>query len=360
MLIPNSLTNTKIYFGEGSRYKTIQLIEKQKHKNVLLVTSKRSLNTEPILELVNKIQKISNLYIWTEVRSNPRSNDVEKCSKKFKSKNISNVIGIGGGSVMDMAKAITIRLEESSSLEKIISEKKVLKKRENTLMLLPTTSGTGSELSYGSILTIDSTGEKIGLRGAEVAADFALVDPILSLSMPLKISMISGFDALTHAIETWVSNAASKETKNNSREAIINILENLPKIFLNQSDFKAREKICYSSMMMGLNLAISSTCLPHRLQYPIGASTDSSHGEGLAILYDAWLDHLLEVSPDKISECADWLESKSRLKNKAAYFVSAIKEFKRNIDVNPTVNSLGIDLEEAKKVFFKGNRKLIS
>ena len=349
MLIQNNLTNTKIHFGEDCRYKIIDLVEVQKQKNVLLIASERSTKNEYIFDLIEKIQKISNLYIWTKVKSNPRTKDVEKCFTEFKSKKISHIVGIGGGSVMDLAKAVAIRLGESDSLDRKILEKRAIKKRVNKLILLPTTSGTGSELSYGSILTLDSTKEKIGLRGEEVAADFALVDPCLSYSMPLKISMISGFDALTHAIETWVSKAATNEIKNNSKRAIKNIFENLPKIFLNQSDFIAREKMCYSSMVMGLNLAISSTCLPHRLQYPIGASTDSAHGEGLAILYNSWMDHLLEVSPEKISECANWINSNIKKINKADFFVSAVKEFKENIGMNPTVNSLGIDLNVAKE-----------
>ncbi len=348
MLQKNNLTKTKLYFGEGCRYEIIKLLKKCKKSNILLITSERSLKTSFIKEFIEEIQQISNLFFWTNIKTNPRSEDIEKCCKENFSKKISHIIGIGGGSIMDTAKAIAIGLEETDSIEQIIYEKKKLKERRNKLMLAPTTSGTGSELSYGSILTLPS-GEKIGLRGKEVAADFAFVDPYLSFSMPQEVIKVSGFDAMTHAIETWISNAATKETEEHSKSAIKSIFINLPKIINNHSDFTARKNVCYSSMMMGFNLSISSTCMPHRLQYPIGASTNSSHGDGLAILYNSWLEHLLKISPEKVSECSKWLGIGKNSKNKAKVFVTAIKEFKKDIGMNPTVNSLGIELEEAKK-----------
>lgn len=101
--------------------------------------------------------------------------------------------------------------------------------------------------------------------------------------------METGFDVLAHAVESYISRAASPYTKMQSETAIRIVGEYLPRLAENLTDAEAREKMSFGSMIMGINLGNASTCLPHRLQYPIGAHTDTSHGAGLAALFTAWI-----------------------------------------------------------------------
>jgi alcohol dehydrogenase class IV len=273
------------------------------------------------------------------VQPNPRTTDVDDCLETYVDAGITHVVGVGGGSALDQAKATAMALSCLEPVQQLLAHKS-LPKRANTLILIPTTSGTGAELSYGAILTNPVTGEKLGLRGENNAADHALVDPELTWALPVRLSMVTGFDVMTHALETWLSTAATPYTKDLSRGAIMRTFKWLPILHEDPSNRDARREMSYASMIMGINLALSTTCLPHRLQYPIGAATDTAHAAGLAAIYPAWLDHVVSHAKEKLDECATWVGAKS-----AGDFVQQVKDLLVRIGLTSSLRDLGVDAE---------------
>ena len=177
---------TSIFFGNNSLENIIDIINK--NNKILIIGSKRALNDYKISLHIREIgKKVSKLFFFTEVIENPSIEDSDFCYCKFKNENIDTVIGIGGGSVMDLAKSVAISLDQKTLASKIINNFNN-KNRKLKLILIPTTSGTGSELSFGSILTDKKNGIKKGLRGSSVAADFSLIDPTLTYSLSLHNS----------------------------------------------------------------------------------------------------------------------------------------------------------------------------
>lgn len=337
-------TKSEIIFGEGARHELIPLVAKHPSPHVLLIASASALQRAQIKATCEALIGVADVRIWDRVTPNPRCSDIDACRQAFVGMTFSHVVGIGGGSAMDQAKATAMALHCHANMADLLTRQSPLPSRTNTLILLPTTSGTGAELSYGAILTNDATGEKLGLRGANNAADYALVDPELTYGLSQQDSMTTGFDALTHAIETWLSSAASPYTKDLSRGAIKRVFQWLPVVKRDPLNAEARREMAYASMMMGVNLALSTTCMPHRLQYPIGAATDTAHAAGLAAIYPAWLDHALPFASSRLAECADWIgvAAGQSEAERAAAFVASVKTLQSQIDLTPSLTDLGV------------------
>ena len=339
-------TATATVFGDGCRHRLPDLITEQV-AHVLVVASASSLRRPAVATLRETLAKVARVSVWDQVQPNPRTGDIDECVARYSAANVTHIIGIGGGSAMDQAKATAMALHCGLDMSSLLARKGPLPQRDNRLILVPTTSGTGAELSYGAILTNTETSEKLGLRGVTMAADHALVDPELTWTVPVAESMVTGFDVLTHALETWLSRAASPYTRDLSRGAIERVFRWLPVIHDKPNDVVARRELSYASMIMGINLALSTTCLPHRLQYPVGAATDTAHAAGLAALYPAWLDHVRPHAQDRLADCADWigLLSGEDTAKRADAFVAAVKGLLKRIGLTTTLQDLGVTTE---------------
>ena len=152
---------------------------------------------------------------------------------------------------------------------------------------------------------------KGGIRGKSLAPKVAIVDAAFTWSMPKKLTVETGFDALAHAIESYISLKANWHSENLSLQAIQIIGENLRKLNENLDDHEAREKMSYASMLMGMNLYNVGNCLPHRMQYPIGALTGTSHAAGLAAIYPAWLKAEYITSTVKVKKIFEILMNRT-------------------------------------------------
>jgi alcohol dehydrogenase class IV len=217
------------------------------------------------------------------------------------------LVGIGGGSVLDATKALAVvaRADDPRKvLRDWITGTRIPSGTPRVpTVLVPTTAGTGAELSFGAILSDRATSWKGGIRGEGLAAEHAVVDPALMVSMSSRITATTGFDVLTHAFESYVSKRATAQSRMLSVVAIQAVAEHLPRVLRDPDDREARTAMAFASMMMGLNLRDVGTCLPHRLQYPIGGlCPDVSHPEGLAWIYPHWIERLFEVRGVEVSD----------------------------------------------------------
>lgn len=169
---------------------------------------------------------------------------------------------------------------------------------------IPTTCGTGSETSKGAIISDYELEWKGGIRGENVMCDSAFLNPKYISQMPVDLCLSTGFDAVTHAVETYISKASTPLTRTLSVSALKLLLPVLIKISkmrdLSQVDPSDLQNLLLGSSLSGINLANSTTCLPHRLQYCIGAVTNSTHVDGVALLYPAWISNLRKEGVDQL------------------------------------------------------------
>lgn len=284
---------TKIYFGRNIWEKALKEQKTILRGNVMIVTTGRSLRrlgyVEELYQQIHMCDDTGEVMVYDNISANPRLCEIQSGIQLARQTQTDVIVGFGGGSAIDAAKAIAAGAKEGEEIEALFYQGKEPGKDTLPILAIPTTAGTGSELSKAAIIMDEVHRVKTGIRGKALYPVIAIVDSSFTESVPLQTTMETGFDVLAHAVESYVSTAASPYTRMQSETAVRIVGEYLPRLLDNLSDVEAREKMSFASMIMGINLGNASTCLPHRLQYPVGAHTDTSHGAGLAALFTAWV-----------------------------------------------------------------------
>lgn len=337
---------TQVVFGFG---RLADIGKLTRGKKVLIVTGKGSAKRLGYLDLVSQRLEAAEkeVYTYSGVSPNPRVAEVEEGARIIQDQQVETVVGLGGGSVMDAAKVIAVAGKGVQGVRALFEGEPA--KQRVGLVLAPTTAGTGSETSKGAILSDDATRHKTGVRGDALFADIAIVDPEVTLSMPARLTAETGYDVFTHAVETFLSVQAQPITELLSLEALRLVAQYLPRAVRDGADRESREQMAYASTLMGFNLANSSTCLPHRMQYPVGARTDTSHPLGLAALYPAWIRAGYAASSGKWNQIGRVLSGEpcSGLED----LLGIYRRFTESIGLGwPTLNQLGVQRSEVAEL----------
>lgn len=336
--------STKIYFGTNIWKEALQKEKTRLTGNIMIITTGRSLVKHGYQQLIQQaiveITREDKIYTYDKISQNPKLEEVKQAIEIGKERSIDCVIGFGGGSAIDAAKAVAVGIPVEEPIETYLLEGKEPGKETLPIIAIPTTAGTGTELSKGAIISSTYHRIKTGIRGKNILPQIAIVDDMFTWTVPEKITMETGFDVLAHAIESYVAVKANPFSEMISEKAIRIVGENLSKLKQNLNDYGARSQMCYASMIVGMNLANVGTCLPHRMQYPIGAYTDTSHGAGLLALYPAWIKYEYEVNQEKINQILNWL-GYSIVKS-AEEAENMFKEFLNKLDILYSLSDLGI------------------
>ncbi len=252
---------TRIIFGQ----ETLQYLKKVDYENILVVSTK-SLADKYIKEIKGFLGDRIETFSIGKIKGEPTDKDIRFLNSK-KSQNTDCIIGIGGGSYLDAAKALAI---QEDSLENFDEDKsKVL-----PLITIVTTAGTGAEITKSGIIKIGDI--KKGVRSEKLFPKIAIIDPRLCSTMSREITLYTGFDIFAHAVETFMSKKSTSYARSLSETTVKELFVYLPKAmdeFKEQGSpgMETREKLSYLAMLQGITLTNASTCLPHRIQY--GLST---------------------------------------------------------------------------------------
>jgi alcohol dehydrogenase class IV len=213
------------------------------------------------------------------------------------------VIGIGGGSVLDIAKLVAAQLENEQSLEEYVGIG-LLKGRKKKLICLPATSGTGSEVSPNAILVDDSDGQKKGIISPYLVPDVVIVDPLLTISVPPSITAATGIDALTHCLEAYTNKFAHPMIDLYAYEGMKLIASNIVQAVQNGKDEEARTAVALGSVYGGICLGPVNTAAVHALSYPLGSMFHLPHGLSNALLLPYVMEFNLVASADRYADVA--------------------------------------------------------
>ena len=345
---------TRIFFGDKILEEAL-VDSKDILKGIaMIVTGKSAMKRlgyiNKLEEILKEKSNIKRVIVFEGISPNPKISEINNAISRGVKNNVNIVFGLGGGSVMDAAKAIAVGIGAKEKIDDYLLKGKIPNKKTLTIVAIPSTAGTGSELSKGAIISIPRRKIKIGIRGKHIFPTLAIVDPSLTYEIPKKITCETGFDVFTHAAETFISKKSSQFTRMLSIQALKILSEYLPLLVNNLDNKDARVKISYASMLMGINLGNSSTCIPHRLQYPIGAKTDTSHSSGLACIYKSWVYHTYQYSQQKFNEIGAILSSED-CSNKSDV-MNSINNFIDSVEMDIRMTDLGIkesDLDELAK-----------
>ena len=319
------LNPNRVVFGEGSIKRFVSdFVEKGFKRMFLLSIAELRIALAPFLEEL----KSQGIEIATDesIVGEPTFNDFDKVLVKAKAFQADSIVGIGGGSVLDVAKLVAAQLQNSQSLEEVKGIGN-LKERKTYLVCIPTTSGTGSEVSPNAIF-VNNQGEKIGVISPYLVPDAAYIDPVLTVSLPREITAATGIDALTHCLEAYTNKFAHPFVDLYALEGVRIIAKYLKRACDDGADLEARSQVALGSMYGGMCLGPVNTAAVHALSYPLGVEYHIPHGLSNALLLPYVMEFNIEADAGRYERIAEVLgaEKKSNSKETALEGVKILKQ----------------------------------
>lgn len=301
--------------GANSRFETEAIIEECGAKKVLLLSDRGVMSTGRVEELAECLKKKADVLLIGDVPSEPERGQVREIYERARNFGASLVIAVGGGSVMDTTKLVSAMMTNPEFSEEVIDATKIVNTPVPTV-LIPTTAGTGSEATQNAIVLVQEKSLKVGVVSSKFIPTYVLLDPVLTLTVPAKITAATGVDALCHAIETLISKKTNPVCQTFSLRAIRLIFDNLERCFRHPDDMQARENMLLAAFYGGICINTSSTVAVHALAYPLGGSYHIAHGVSNAMLLAQVMEYNEDACIDSYCQIADTLGVDASLSKK--------------------------------------------
>ncbi|MBD3386199.1 iron-containing alcohol dehydrogenase [candidate division KSB1 bacterium] len=291
-----------LVFGNGCSERFIVDYKTTGCKTLLLITA------EPLLKCIYPVaQKIkadgADVFVYEDVNSEPTIEDFQKALQFAGRKSIDSVAGIGGGSVLDLAKLIAAMLYNAQNIQEVL-ECGLDKQRQIYLACLPTTSGTGSEVSPNALLLDESDNLKKGVTSPYLVPDGAYVNPLFTKTVPPSVTAATGLDALIHCIEEYTNLYAHPVIDMFALEGIRLIGSSLWRAYNDGNDEKARQNVALGSLYGGIGLGSVNTAAVHALSYPLGGEYHIAHGLSNALLFPYVIQFNMVESTERYASVA--------------------------------------------------------
>lgn len=332
----------KIVFGTGCIEKFKEDYLAMGYKRLFVVTLPFMMTT--IKETTDAlIASGVSIEYYTEISAEPSLTDFKEVLKKAQTFGADSFLGIGGGSVLDVTKLVATLINSDQKIEDLFGVD-LIKAKGKWFACMPTTSGTGSEVSPNAILLDERDLLKKGVVSPYLMADAAYIDPKLTWSVPAKVTAETGMDALTHCIEAYTNKFAHPMVDMYAMMGIKLIAANLERAVKNGKDQEAREAMALGSMYGGLCLGPVNTAAVHALSYPLGGEFHISHGLSNAILLPSVMRFNYCATPKKYADIAVACGVERRADDEATAMagVEFITELSKRCGIPTTLTELNI------------------
>ena len=274
------------YFGEYARKEIITEIKKRKYNKALVVTDAMLVQCGVAEKIENVLKDGGISYeIDDEVKPNPTIDNVHTGLDKLKASGADFIIAVGGGSVIDTAKAVAVIANNPDNYD-VVSLEGVDKSKNPPMPIIavPTTAGTGSETTMDYVITNTEQKRKMACMDSMVVPVVAILDTDIMASLPLKMTAATAMDALTHAVESYLSKGAFDFSEMLSLKAVSLISANFLKVIKNLNDLDARKALAMAQYMAGMSFTNVGLGIVHSMAHPLGAHYDTPHGVANALL----------------------------------------------------------------------------
>jgi len=350
-------TTSGIRFGSGMSKTCVEEISKKLGPNILFITDKglMSLNlTEPMLNELNKYSSI--VEVFQDVEADPSIKTLLNSIEVGKKINATGVIGFGGGSSMDVAKLTSLILGSNEDIEETWGVSNA-KGPRLPLVLIPTTAGTGSEVTPISIITVGEE-EKKGVSSPIILPDIAILDPDLTIGLPAHTTAATGIDAMVHAIEGYTSSNKNNNpiSKMLAIEALKLLSGSIEKAVFDGSNIEARGNMLIGAMLAGKAFANSPVAAVHALAYPIGGTFHVSHGlsNSLVLPYVLRFNSVDTKTTNNYAELAPFVfpDIDTEKGNQAVCkeFIDRLEDLSQKIGLPQKLREVNIPKEACKKM----------
>ncbi len=339
---------TQIQFGAGSIANLAKTVKAFKGSNVFLVVDPGLVKAGLIKPITAPLKKAKIPFtLYDKIDPEPGLKLADKGKTLAKKAGCDCVVGVGGGSAMDVAKAIAILLTNPGKAEKYLGLG-LIKKPGVPKIMVPTSAGTGAEVTFTAVFINEKTGSKGGMNGDPLYPDAAILDPELTVSLPPHVTAFTGIDALTHALEAYTSTQAHTISEMYSLEAIELIAKNLPAAYADGSNIKARSATLMGSLLGGKALATAGVGLVHAMAYPMGGMFGVPHGLANAILLPYVVEYNLIGNMEKFAILAQVLGQNIddlTLREASSLCVDALFDLNDDVGIPATLADIDIPFD---------------
>lgn len=335
----------RLLMGEGCLSQIVNEIDYLGSKKILIIT-------DPGLVAAGIAGKLEEILIsggvayalYDKVEPDPRLEIAEDAADKLKRNGADLVIGLGGGSAIDIAKIAAVLATNDGSLADFFGIDLIPKPGIKTI-IIPTTAGTGSEVTPIVILSDEEEKLKKGVVSSYLFPSVAILDPALTLGLNPNVTASTGMDALIHAVEAFTSKNSYWITDMMAREAIRHIVRNIRTAFANGSDIDARAHMLNGSLLAGMAFANAGVTAVHAFAYPIGAEFHIPHGVANSIMLAPVMEFNMLGDIDKFAELADLLGENTAgmsQRDKAVAAVASLKTLSEDLQIPENLSQFGI------------------
>ncbi len=279
---------TRVCFGWGEFGQISRIVGELGAKKVFLVTGMRSAKESGMLDKISGYLKDIEIELFAEVEENPSIETVDRGAAKCRETGCDLVIGLGGGSPLDAAKALAMLQQNPGSIREYLDQERTCQVKGLPMVAIPTTSGTGSEVTPFSVITHKAKKGKPAIAPPQNFPDVALVDPELTMTMPPNVTASSGLDALVQALEGFWSLQANPATRALALQGIVMVMRNLESACKNKNQ-ESVTNMAVASNVTGMEMSVIGNTAIHPLSYPFTMDYGALHGFACAIFLPPFL-----------------------------------------------------------------------
>lgn len=326
---------TRLLVGPGSLDKLGEDVARIARR-VVLVTGRRAARLTGVLERIQEQLQAAKVesVVFDQIEPNPTIETIRDGADFARREKARCAIGIGGGSALDAAKAIALMTVHQEDIRDFFAG---LRPTHPPLPIVavPTTAGTGSEVTQYSVVTDVQAGDKASLAMPELFPRLAVLEPSLTASMPDAVTVDTGLDAVSHAVEALFSTRRSVFSDLYARSALDKAINNLAKARAQPDDLVVREWMQLAATFGGMAIADTATLVPHALSYPVTVRYDLPHGRATALILPAFLERMTEYEPERVAFIG-------RLLGDQADAPAALRGFIERLGVAPRLGAYGV------------------
>lgn len=340
-----------VYGGNNAIDKITQILKIENVHRVAMFTDK-GIQTSGLFTLPESAVKAAGVdyYVLDEIPAEPTYTAVQNLVDEFKASGADMIVACGGGSVMDAAKLASVLVTNEYGVKELLDDPSRARKCV-PILLIPTTAGTGAEVTPNAIVAVPEKELKVGIVNENMIADYVILDARMIKNLPRPIAAATGVDALAHCIECFTSNKANPFSDLYALEGLDLILNNIEKACDDPEAMDAKNKMQIAAYYGGLAITASGTTAVHALSYPLGGKYHIAHGVSNAILLAPVMRFNAPVCEERLAQaydrcCHEELKTCHTPQEKANWVITRLENIVRHLDIPTSLKEFGVPRED--------------
>lgn len=357
---------TNVFAGSDAM-QNLNTIIKDGVTKITIFTGENILEIGLLEDVISIIEKNNIEYkILSDIPIEPSYTEAQKVIDNFKELNSDFIIGVGGGSVMDIAKLASVLSTDDYTVKDLL-ENPLLAKKQVTSLMIPTTAGTGSEATPNSIVGVPEKNLKVGIVNSELIADHVILDSNMIKNLPKPIAAATGIDAIAHAIECFTSKKANPISDTFALEALDLTINNIIEACTNPDALEAKSNMLLGSFYAGVAITSSGTTAVHALSYPLGGKYHIAHGVSNAILLTPVMKFNEPAIKNRLARAYDRVVKQKNeelnVDEKSKYIIDLLGNIVETLEIPTSLKAFDVpeeDLEELVEAGMEVQRLLVN